>query len=192
MVGYVTEAVASALKGWERLKGANVFVVRATEGDSVVVNTTPPAVAIHVKESSDHEPVFIGGDIRQFFELQLYCMLPLNNYTFSDDKGLQAKMLDLSDEVLRCMERSFIKGTDGEQPPHDWNMIYDRTDYERAYGMKGSLSIVVDIHKICYRGSVEFDPYVPDGKPEAPVQEIDLTVKYEGDDVELKTKITNA
>lgn len=179
MEGYITTAVAKALKAWEPLKGANVFVVNAIEGDSVVVNTTPPAVAVHVRENNDLPSSQIGGQIRQRFDLALFCILPLTNYTFSPDSGLQAKMLDITDEVLRCMEMFRLHPGD-TQIGHDWNLIYGRTEHDTAYGTGTSgLSIVCRIHKLIYECSVEFDLYNTGGvQPGENVQQIDLDTHY--------------
>lgn len=157
MIGYVTDAIANALKTWKPLQEANVIPIRATDGMSAVVNTPLPAVAVHISGDTGEGNTFIGGGIRQYFEIALYVLLPVVNYTFSPDRGTQANVLDLSDEVIRCMERT--SAFSDIQKRHDFNIQYDRTELDETYGTQGANSVVVDIHKIIYKGSVAFDPY---------------------------------
>lgn len=154
MVGYVQDAIANALREWPALKATNIMPVRATDGSSVVVNTPLPAVAIHVN-GVDGEGGSFGRGIRQYFELTLHVLLEINNYTFSKDAGKQAAMLDISDEVIRCMENSRL--LDDLKHTHDFNRQYNRMETETTYGTKGSISVVVDVHKVVYDCDVAFD-----------------------------------
>ena len=155
MVGYIQDAVADAIRNWTALKNANVMPVRANEGGSVVVNTALPAVIIHVVGTDGDGNTFIGGGIRQFFDLELWVLIDIPNYTFSKDNGLQAAKLDISDDVIRCVEHpdflSDIKST------HDLNMQFDRMETETTYGTKQSLTVTIDVHKVIYNCSVNFD-----------------------------------
>lgn len=158
MVGYISQAVANALKAWEPLSSANVIPVRATDGDSVVVNTPLPAVAIHVlgEAGSDNEGgTAFGGSIRQYFELSLYMMNTLVNYTFSDDGGAQTVLLDMADEIIRCMELS--DKLTGIRQNHDFNVQFDRMESDTTYGSGQTLQVPVDVQKVVYRGSVKFN-----------------------------------
>jgi len=156
MVGYIQEAVAKALSNWTALKNANVMPIRATDGSSVVVNTPLPAVVVHVVGTDGDGNTFIGGGIRQYFDLELWVLIDVPNYTFSKDNGLQSAKLDVSDDVIRCVEHpDFIKT---EKQLHDLNMQFDRMETETTYGTKGSLNVTVDIHKIIYNCSVLFNP----------------------------------
>lgn len=155
MVGYIQEAVAKALQNWEPLKNANVMPVRANEGDSVVVNTPLPAVVVHVVGTDGDGNTFIGGGIRQFFDLELWTLIDVPNFTFSKDKGLQAAKLDVSDDVIRCAEHPDFMSN--EKQVHDLSMQFDRMETETTYGTKGSLNITVDVHKVVYNCSVDFD-----------------------------------
>lgn len=175
MIGYVSEAVATALKKWQPLKSANVIPVRATEGDSVVVNTPLPAIAVHVVGDEGEGNTFFGGGIRQYFEIQLHCMIPAPNYTFTFDKGAQANLLDLSDEIIRCMERT-TEFTD-IQRKHDFNIQFDSMDTDTAYATSGANSVTVDVHKIVYKGSVEFDIYGKDKPADVTLGEVDIEMK---------------
>jgi len=155
MVGYIQEAVALAIRDWLPLKNANVMPVRANEGDSVVVNTPLPAVVLHVVGTEGDGGIFIGGQIRQSFDLELWVLLDVPNYTFSKDKGLQAAKLDISDEVIRCVEHpNFLLDVKQE---HDLNMQFNRMETDTTYGSRESLNVTVDIHKIIYSCSVDFD-----------------------------------
>jgi len=155
MVGYIQEAVATAIRNWEALKNANVMPVRANEGNSVVVNTPLPAVIINVVGTAGDGNTFIGGAIRQFFDLELWVLLDVPNYTFSKDNGLQAAKLDISDDVIRCVEHpEFLSDV---KQAHDLNMQFDRMDTETTYGSKGALSVTIDVHKVVYSCSVAFD-----------------------------------
>jgi hypothetical protein len=156
MVGYVQDAVANALSNWDALKAANIMPVRATDGASVVVNTPLPAIAVHINGTDGQGNTYFGGGIRQYFELTLHVLLPVTNYTFSKDKGLQAAMLDLSDDVIRCMEQTRL--LDELKSKHDFNMQFDRMETDTTYGTQGSLSVAVDVHKVIYNCDVEFDP----------------------------------
>lgn len=155
MVGYVQDAVANALSNWETLRAANIMPVRATDGASVVVDTPLPAIAVHINGVDGQGNTYIGGGIRQYFELALYVLLPITNYTFSRDKGAQAAMLDYSDEVIRCMELTEL--LDGLKRDHDLNMQFDRMETDTTYGTQGSQSVVVDVHKVIYNCDVQFD-----------------------------------
>jgi len=178
MIGYVSDGVAKALRSWDALREANIIPVRATDGNSAIVNTPLPAVAIHVigEEGADGS-VFLGGGIRQYFELSLYVLLPLANFTFTPDGGAQTEMLDISDEVLRCIETT--EALDDLKQRHDLNMQYDRMETDTTYGTQGATSVTVDVHKIIYKASVHFDPK----RPPAPIADY-VTVK----DIEIKTK----
>lgn len=156
MVGYISDGVANALSNWEALKQANVMPVRATEAASVVIDTPLPAIAVHVNGEEGQGNTYFGGGIRQYFELSLYVLLEIVNYTFSPDGGLQAEMLDLSDEVIRCMEQTEL--LDELKRKHDLNMQFDRMETDTSYGTNGATSVVVDVHKIIYKCDVEFDP----------------------------------
>ena len=83
-------------------------------------------------------------------------MLPLVNFTFSPDKGKQAETLDISDDVIRCIEQTTL--LDDVKQKHDLSLQFDRVDTETTYGTQGANSVVVDIHKVVYKGSVAFDP----------------------------------
>ena len=155
MVGYVSSAVATALKNWDELKDANIFPVIATEGSSTVVNTPIPAIAIQIAGDEGEGNVFFGGGIRQYFELILHCILPITNYSFSHDRGAQANLLDMSDEVIRCIEQTTL--LDDVKVRHDLNLQFDRMETETTYATKGANTIDVDVHKVIYRGSVNFD-----------------------------------
>lgn len=157
MVGYVQDAVANALKKWEPLTQAFVSVVRATDGASVVINTDLPAIFVHVLGEDSHGNTYLGGGIRQYFELTLHYVAEIYNYTFSPDAGLQAKALDLSDEIIRCIE--LTSELDEVKHKHDLNLQFDRMETETAYATKIGTgnSVTVDVHKVIYKGDVEFD-----------------------------------
>lgn len=159
MVGYISNAVANALKAWPTLGGVGIIPVRATEGTTVLTNTPLPAVAVHVVGDDGEGNTFLGGGIRQYFELALYVLLPITNYSFSADAGAQSDILDVSDEVIRCMEQSIE--LEEVKRKHDFNIQYDRMDTETTYATQGSLSVTVDVHKVIYKGSVELDPRNP-------------------------------
>ena len=155
MVGYVQEAIAQALRKWEPLKVANVMPVRSVDGVSTIVNTPLPAVVVHINGIDGEGNTYLGDGIRQYFELELLYLCDVPNYTFSDDGGLQAKRLDLSDEVIRCIE--LTTELDEVKRKHDLNMQFDRMDTETTYGTKGALSVTVDVHRIVYKCDVELD-----------------------------------
>ena len=154
MVGYVQEAVANALRNWPALEQAKIVPVRATSGDSVVVNTPLPAIVVHVN-GVDGSGYSFGRGIRQYFELSLHVLIEVNNYSFSKDGGKQAEMLDLSDEVIRCMENSQL--LDGIKQKHDFNRQYNRMETDKTYGTSGAISVLVDVHKVIYDCDVAFD-----------------------------------
>ena len=156
MVGYVTDAIVKALRGWDKLNAANVMTVRAVDGSSVVVNTTLPAIVIHINGTDGRGNTYFGGGIRQFFDLELWMIMDVPNYTFSPDKGMQSAQLDLSDEIIRCMEQSPL--LDEVKQKHDLNMQFDRMETDTTYGTKGSLTVTVDVHKVVYACDVQFDP----------------------------------
>lgn len=162
MVGYVGEAIAAALKSWPALKQANVIPVRATDGNSVVVNTPIPAIAVYISgdDNDGAGDTFFGGGIRQHFDLLMCVVLPITNYSFSPDLGRQRDVLDLSDEVIRCMERTDV--LDDLKTRHDFNFQYVSTSTETTYATRGANSVTVEVHKIRYKGSVEFDLYNKD------------------------------
>lgn len=163
MVGYISFAVANALRNWQPLKKVNMLPVFATDGVNVVVDTPIPAVAIHVSGDDGYGNTYFGGGIRFYFELQLHVILPINNYTFSKDGGAQSDLLDSSEEVVRCVERSELLGTIKQK--HDFNIQFDRMDTYQTYATQGANSVAVDIHKVVYKGSVEFVPN-PDEDPD--------------------------
>lgn len=157
MVGYVTNAVAEALKKWQPLREANIIPVMATSGDSVVVNTPIPAVVVNVTGEDGEGNTYLGGGIRQYFELSLHCLLPITNYTFSVDNNKQSELLDLSDEVIRCIERT--TELNRVKVVHDLNLQFDRMETDTTYATQGSMSVTVDVHRVVYKGSVRFDLY---------------------------------
>lgn len=179
MIGYVSNAVANALKNWQALRDADIRPVRATEGDSVVVDIALPAVVIHVRGDEGEGNTFFGGGIRQYFELEMQALFPVTNFTFSPDKGKQAEILDLSDEVIRCIERT--TELDEAKRLHDLNLQFDRMETDTAYGTNGAMSVTVDVHKIIYKGSVEFNVF---GRKDHPVIDTTLeTVNIETENV---------
>lgn len=155
MVGYVQESIAYALKRWDALKDANVMPVRSVDGASVVVNTPLPCIVIHINGTEGEGNTYFGGGIRQYFDLELWYICDVPNYTFSKDDFIQAKKLDLSDDIIRCME--LTKDLDELKVRHDFNWQFDRMETESTYGTKGSLAVTVDVHKIIYKCDVEFD-----------------------------------
>lgn len=160
MVGYISETIARALKSWDALRDANVSVVRPTDGTSVVVNTPLPAIIVHVNGTEGEGNTFIGGGIRFYFEIGLYYVVNVTNFTFTADNHKQAELLDLSEEIVRCMERSPEFKEICER--HDFSIQFDRFDSETTYATSGVNSVTVDVHKIMYNGSVEFDPFGKD------------------------------
>lgn len=160
MEGYVQDAVSTALKNWPALKEAFCQPVRQTgSSSSVVVNTELPAIIVEINGIEGEGNTYLGGGIRQYFELTLHYIADVINYTFSPDKGTQSKRLDLSDEVIRCMELSEDLLTIKQQ--HDFNMQFDRMETETTYGSKTSTgqTYVVNVHRIVYKCDVEFDPH---------------------------------
>lgn len=155
MVGYVQDAIAKALSEWPALKAANIMPVRATDGVSVVVNTPLPAIAIHINGTDGNGNTYFGGGIRQYFELTLHVLLPITNYTFTRDAGTQATLLDLSDDVIRCMEQT--EALDELKQRHDLNMQFDRMETDTTYGTHGAISVAVDVHRVVYSCDVAFD-----------------------------------
>lgn len=158
MEGYVQDAVANALKKWEPLKSAFCAPVRQTDGTSVVINTDLPAIIVEINGIDGEGNTYLGGGIRQYFELILHYITPVVNYSFTRDGGSQAKALDLSDEVIRCMELS--PELDDVKRTHDLNMQYDREETDTTYGSKANSgqTLVVNVHRIVYKCDVEFDP----------------------------------
>ena len=155
MVGYIQEAIAQAIRDWPELRAVNAVPVRATDGSSIVVNTPLPAIIINVVGNDGEGNTFIGGVIRQYFDLELWVLLDVPNYTFSKDAGLQAKNLDISDDVIRCVEHpDFLADV---KAAHDLNMQFDRMETETTYGTKNALSVTIDIHKVIYNCSVAFN-----------------------------------
>lgn len=155
MVGFIEQSVVKALRAWEPLNRANVMTVRANDGMTTVVNTPLPAIAVHVLGAHGDRSVSIGGAIRQHFELELHYICVPENYSFSPDGGIQRDLLDLSDEILRCME--LTREMDDVKREHDLNMMFDRIETEQTFGTRGSLSITADVHKIVYNCDIEFD-----------------------------------
>lgn len=166
MVGYVSQAIANALKKWQPLAMTNIIPVRATDGTTVVVNTPLPAIAVHVVGDDGEGNTFFGGGIRQYFEICLYYLLPVTNYTFSADGGAQSELLDLSDEIIRCMEQT--SELDEIKVEHDFNIQFDRMDTETTYATQGVNSVTVDVHKVVYKGSVAFDKFTDATRPTCP------------------------
>lgn len=156
MVGYVQDAIATALRKWDKLRLANVIPVRSVDGESVVVNTPLPAVAIHINGTEGRGNTYFGGGIRLFFDLELLVLLDVPDYTLQKQGGTQSQQLDLSEEVIRCMELS--PELDGIKQLHDFNMQFDRLETDTTYGTKGSLSFTIDVHKVVYTCDVAFDP----------------------------------
>lgn len=175
MVGYIGEAVAEALRTWPALKNANVLPIRATDGTTVVVNTPSlPAVAIHVLGDDGEGNTFIGGGIRLYFMLCVYAMVPLTNYTFSPDGGKQSALLDLPEEIIRCLESPDSLVT--LKQTFDCNLQFDRLDTDTTYATKDAMSITVSVQKIVYKGSVKFDPLV-DGPALAVLKAVNVEPK---------------
>lgn len=162
MVGYVSEAVAQALRTWKPLKKLNIIPVRATDGMSVVVNTPIPAIAVHVSGEDGSGNTYFGGGIRFYFELQLHVIIPLTNYTFTPDGGKQTELLDSSEDVVRCVEQSELL-LDVKRR-HDLNLQFDRLETYSTYATQNAMSVAVEVHKVVYKGDVEFVPY-PEGDP---------------------------
>lgn len=172
MVGYIQQAVAEALQSWEALQTANVMPVRANDGDSVVINTPLPAVIVHVVGTEGDGNTYIGGGIRQYFDLELWVLIDVPNYTFSKDSSLQANKLDVSDDVIRCVEHpDFLSA---EKLAHDLIMQFDRMETESTQGARGSMNITIDVHKVIYSCSVEFDPQDTSYKAYADLLLIDI------------------
>ena len=162
MNGYLSDAVANALKNWDPLKSVHMVPIRATDGTTVIENCPIPAIAIHLMGTDDNEAeggTAFGGGIRFYFDLILYCLLPVTNYTFSPDFGKQAQMLDMSEDVVRCIEQTTL--LDEVKKEHDLNLQFSSMTTDTTYGTRGAESVVVDVHKVIYKGSVKFDPKDP-------------------------------
>lgn len=155
MVGYISEVVAKALREWEPLKSMGVIPIRATNGVSVVVEAPLPAIAVHVFGTEGHGNTYLGGGIRQYFDLALHYIVPVADFTFTSKGTMQAKQLDLSDEIIRCMELSDVLLP--VKQSHDWNVQYDSMTTDTTYATKGTNSIACDVHVVTYKCDVEFD-----------------------------------
>lgn len=156
MVGYVSFAVANALRNWQPLTTKGLIPVFATDSTGVVVDTPIPAIALHISGEDGYGNTFLGGGIRFYFELQLHCIIPLTNYTFSADNNTQSDMLDISEEIVTCMEHS--EDLNDVKVKHDLNLQFDRMETYQTYATNNAISVAVDVHKIVYKGSVEFKP----------------------------------
>ena len=71
-------------------------------------------------------------------------------------------MLDMSEEVVRCMELS--EELQGVKVEHDLSLQFDRLDTYQTYATRNAISVAVDVHKVVYKGSVEFKPVLDDSK----------------------------
>ena len=69
MVGYVSFAVANALRKWQPLTKKGMIPVFATDGTGVVVDTPIPAIALYVQGEDGNRNTYLGGGIRFYFEL---------------------------------------------------------------------------------------------------------------------------
>lgn len=172
MVGYISEIIAKALREWPKLKRLGVLPVRATEGDSVVVNTPLPAIAVHVFGEDSHGNTYIGGGIRLYFELSLYVMIPLTDISFSSENGKQTELLDLSEEVIRCIERSDVLYE--TKVKHDLNLQFDRMETNSTYAFRNDTSIAIDVHRVTFKGDVEFIPDLLDDGGGVPLKRVEI------------------
>ncbi len=172
MVGYVQDAIAKALRNWPALAAANIMPVRSVDGSSVVVNTPLPAIVVHVVGTDGEGNTYFGGGIRQYFELELQYICDVPNFTFSEDGGMQAERLDMSDEIIRCIEQT--SDLDELKQKHDFNAQFDRMETEQTYGSSGSMAITVDVHKVFYKCDVEFDPRIDASKRYADLKRVEV------------------
>jgi len=172
MIGYLQDGIAKALKAYEPLKLANIEPIRAIEGDSAVINTPLPAIVIHIIGVDGEGNTFIGGGIRQYYSVQLWVLNVVTNFTFTKDNGLQAKMLDISDEVIRCIENTTLLDTIKQTV--DLQMQFDRIESDVTYGSKGAQAVTVDVQKIIYECSVEFNRFPADYVSDANLDAVEI------------------
>ena len=104
----------------------------------------------------------------------MYVLLPVTNYSYSPDGGKQAELLDLSEDVVRCIEQTDV--LDEVKRQHDLNLQFVNMPTDTTYGTRGAESVLVDVHKVSYKGSVSFDPK-DKNKLEAMLENI--VIKYE-------------
>lgn len=162
MVGYVTDAVVDSLRKWTKLTKEYIFPVYATDGVTEVTDTPIPCVAIHVNGDTGHDNTYIGGGVRLYFELQLLYIVPIMNTNFTPDNGKQSERLEISEEIINCMEQV----TRLEKQPdlmsqvcieHDLNLQFSRLETQTTYARKGTESVLCQVHSIVYKGDVRFD-----------------------------------
>lgn len=163
MVGYVQTAVADAIRNWLPLKEKGVSPILAVQGENIVTDTQLPAILVHVFGTDGQGNTYIGGEIRLYFELSLHMVTQITNSSFTPDKGLQAKAFDLSEEVIRCIERS--DKLQNVRLEHDMSLQFDRMTTYSTYAYGKTNSVPVDVHQIVYNGSVEFKVGDTNGYP---------------------------
>lgn len=149
MVGYISEAVANALREWPELKAANIFPVRATDDGFAIVDTpTLPAIAVYIRGKEGKDAPALGGLIRLYFDLELHYICGIPNKFFTQDGGAQAKELDRSEEVIRCMERTQLLLPVAQE--HGFQYQFNSLVTEPNTVTKAGVAYTVEVHKVTY------------------------------------------
>ena len=106
MFGSIVKGFADCLRAAESTRKYNVSIVAdANSASDGIVNTTLPAVAVHIA-NSETANVYIGGMIEDRCSVVLSVMIDFDNPTLSKDNNFQVNMMNLAYELRNHIELS--------------------------------------------------------------------------------------
>lgn len=103
MFGDIVDTLVAVLRESDIVTSEKMAVCVIAKDETQTVNTTLPAIAIGFEDSMGAD-VFIGGAVKDRLRIKICVMTNLTNYSWSGDKGLQAKILSYGHRVRNAVE----------------------------------------------------------------------------------------
>lgn len=189
MFGEVMDIIVKTIRGAKELKPAKLSVIAITTDETQTVNTPLPAVAVAFEESMNAD-VFIGGMIRDRFNIRICVMADLTNFSWSADGGEQAKLLSLAHSVRNVIEKAKATKAYSElYAKYDFYPLYKGFRTYQRIAMRNDFKKEISVIELVYQTTMLDKCLKADMNPTCTVEQVDIARHY-GLASDLTTSIT--
>lgn len=154
MFGDIVDTLVAVLRESDIVASEKMAVCVISKDETQTVNTTLPAIAIGFEDSMGAD-VFIGGAVKDRLRIKICVMTNLTNYSWSGDKGLQAKILSYGHRVRNAIETAKGAGKFEElQKKYNlWPLYKGFKSYQRI-AMAKDFQMEVSVAEVVYETTV--------------------------------------
>lgn len=188
MFGDIVDTLVAVLRESDIVASEKMAVCVISKDETQTVNTTLPAIAIGFEDSMGAD-VFIGGAVKDRLRIKICVMTNLTNYSWSGDKGLQAKILSYGHRVRNVIETAKGDGKFDElQKKYNlWPLYKGFKSYQRI-AMAKDFQMEVSVAEVVYETTVFDIGLYADQHPTAQVEK-GVIQGYSGTEQDQTTKL---